>query len=269
MTQTTQQTTGRKVETTLRVAAPVEAVWKALTDAEELMRWFPLKARVKPGLGGAIFMSWEGEFEGEEAIKVWDPPRHLQMTFGPPAIPTLVDFYLEGAGGQTVLRLVHHGFGSGGSWDDHYDSVCNGWAFELRGLRHYLEKHAGKDRRVARARMMFDCPLEDAWRRVTGAEGLGLGELVKDLREGSAYSLKTASGLAMRGRVALCNPPKQFSGTVESANDGLFRLEVWRSCDPKTPGWQAWMWLSTYGVPQAEVTRWQECFESILKRTLG
>ncbi len=36
---------------------PASAVWHALTDAEELMRWFPPLARVEPGVGGSMFMS--------------------------------------------------------------------------------------------------------------------------------------------------------------------------------------------------------------------
>lgn len=35
-------------------------VWRALTEAEELTRWFPLQARVTPGEGGEIWMSWNG-----------------------------------------------------------------------------------------------------------------------------------------------------------------------------------------------------------------
>ena len=41
--------TPRSIETQIEINAPVEAVWKALTDAAELANWFPVKARVKPG----------------------------------------------------------------------------------------------------------------------------------------------------------------------------------------------------------------------------
>ena len=47
------------------------------------------------------------------------------------------------------MRLVHSGFGAGAEWDDEFDSISNGWKFERRGLRHYLQRHFGKDRRVA------------------------------------------------------------------------------------------------------------------------
>jgi uncharacterized protein YndB with AHSA1/START domain len=45
-------------EKEIEIAVPIEEVWKALTDANELARWFPLEARVTPGLGGKIFVSW-------------------------------------------------------------------------------------------------------------------------------------------------------------------------------------------------------------------
>ncbi|MGH9858845.1 MAG: SRPBCC family protein, partial [Candidatus Acidiferrales bacterium] len=46
----------RSVEETIEINAPVEAVWKALTDAEELTRWFPLKAGENPD--GTVWMAW-------------------------------------------------------------------------------------------------------------------------------------------------------------------------------------------------------------------
>ncbi len=44
----------RSNETQLEIAAPVEALWKALADPAELVRWFPLEAQVTPGPGGSI-----------------------------------------------------------------------------------------------------------------------------------------------------------------------------------------------------------------------
>ena len=46
----------RRLEREVEIEAPREDVWKALTDANELARWFPLKARVTPGLGGKVFV---------------------------------------------------------------------------------------------------------------------------------------------------------------------------------------------------------------------
>ncbi|MFB3906115.1 MAG: SRPBCC domain-containing protein [Acidobacteriota bacterium] len=62
--------------------APVERVWEALTDGKELKRWFPLEARVQPGKGGSVWMSWKNEYAGESAIAEWEPNRHLRITWG-------------------------------------------------------------------------------------------------------------------------------------------------------------------------------------------
>lgn len=45
---------GRSAGGTVEIEAPIERVWRALTEAAELERWFPLEARVEPGEGGSI-----------------------------------------------------------------------------------------------------------------------------------------------------------------------------------------------------------------------
>ena len=44
----------RTVEREIEIDAPLAAVWRAHTDAEEVTRWFPLHARVSPGAGGSV-----------------------------------------------------------------------------------------------------------------------------------------------------------------------------------------------------------------------
>ena len=72
----------RKVDTTIEIHAPADAIWQALTDPEELTRWFCLNARVKPGQGGSIFYSWGPPYEGENRIDVWEPDRRLRLVIG-------------------------------------------------------------------------------------------------------------------------------------------------------------------------------------------
>jgi uncharacterized protein YndB with AHSA1/START domain len=67
----------KKIEREILLDAPVEEVWKALTDPKELVRWFPLEARVTPGKDGSIFLSWGPDCEGEGKIVAWEPGRRL------------------------------------------------------------------------------------------------------------------------------------------------------------------------------------------------
>jgi uncharacterized protein YndB with AHSA1/START domain len=39
------------------IDAPIEAVWKAIVDGEELTRWFVEEATVEPGVGGTFTIS--------------------------------------------------------------------------------------------------------------------------------------------------------------------------------------------------------------------
>ena len=69
---------GRTQELSLTIEAPAADVWKALTDAEELTRWFVPEARVVPGVGGSLWMSWGGGMEGTTHITDWEPNRRMR-----------------------------------------------------------------------------------------------------------------------------------------------------------------------------------------------
>src|SRR5581483_10377359 len=95
----------RTVRKEARIKAPASAVWKALTDADELVKWFPTGARVKPGVGGGIWLSWGPGMEGGESkIQIWEPERQLRKdSHSMSGQPLTLDFYLETEGGETVV----------------------------------------------------------------------------------------------------------------------------------------------------------------------
>lgn len=236
----------RRVEMTLEIDAPADAVWKALTEAEELVRWFPLHAETEPRAGGRYWMSWGGEYESESRIEIFEPESHLRTTWpsmttegGRPA-PLTVDYHLEGRGGRTALRLVHSGFGRGANWDDEYEGVQTGWAFELRSLRHYLERHRGQDRHaVFVVGPKTGLPGPEVWERVV-RDGFGAPD-PKGLAEGDRYSFPVGEGTILEGTVLDCQPSKQLAGTVDGLENGIFRIEVFAGCPH--------LWLATWGDP--------------------
>ncbi len=257
----------RSVEATIEIAAPVDAVWKALTDAEELIRWFPLAARVEPGVGGSIWLGWGDLATWDSRIEVWEPNQHLRTTFGPQlkegadaSVELAVDYYLESRGGGTYLRLVHSGFGPEADWDEEYDGVRRGWRYELGSLRDYLERHRGTIRRVAWATVRLEVPWEEAWGLLTSRRGILQEGDLKGLKEGDRYSIQTASGLSLKGIVRLLDNGLEFAGTVENLNDGLFRMAV-ENCGQ---GSTALLWLATYGLPPAQIADLQAGFTQIL-----
>ena len=61
------------------IAAPPSVVWKALTEADQLVNWLPLGAQVKPGKGGSMKLTWGDPVVEESTIEIWEPDQHLRL----------------------------------------------------------------------------------------------------------------------------------------------------------------------------------------------
>jgi len=73
---------GTSIVEQINIAAPVDAVWQALTDPTELTRWLPLDAQVTPGQGGSILMSWRDPVFHQSTIDIWQPNQSLFRSCG-------------------------------------------------------------------------------------------------------------------------------------------------------------------------------------------
>lgn len=266
------ETKSRSFEMTLAIDAPRDRVWKALTDPEELVRWFPLEARVTPGEGGEIHLGWAEGVGGPSKILAWDEGKHLRtgwfntMPDGTP-IPErtqlAVDYRLESDGGKTVLRVVNSGFLEGAAWDEELEGVTWGWNFELRSLRHYLEHHLGKQRHVATARIPVKMDRDAASRKLWTDRALLAGGKPPKGDEGDSYDITLATGERMRGEILYSELPRQFAGTATDHGNGLFRALVEKCSDEL----ESWLWLSTWGrsadETEAMAARWRGLLEGL------
>ena len=238
----------RSAEGRVSIQSTPERVWQALTDARELERWFPLDAQVQPGEGGTIFMSWRNEFAGEMQILVWDPPRHLRTSwsFGEGEQPAQVtDYLIEARGGATVLRVVTSGFPTDASWDGWVEGTKRGWAFELRSLKHYLERHAGDPRHVAYVRRRVAVEREEAWRRLS-----------TDLR---------LARLMMAGTAFDDHPGSQRAAVVDDPADGLVRISI-EPGGPGSTGHEVVLWLPAWGDQERRVEELRREWSDALER---
>ncbi|MHC4989803.1 MAG: SRPBCC family protein [Planctomycetota bacterium] len=270
---TTSQKT-RAIETHIDIEAPVEAVWAALTEAEELTRWFPMQAKVTPGVGGSIWMSWDGTFSGEGKIDIWEPNQRLRTRYempGADGTPLQIthEYVLEGKGGTTHLRLVHAGFSPDAVWDELFDATRRGWQFELRGLRHYIEHHRGSGRRVVWVRRVIDGTPSEGWARIMGTRGLVAEGSVDALAEGDRYEVRAADGSQLSGQICVFGPPLDFAATVEELNDAYLRLRIDRACSEQQGSLEAHLWLSTYGLSEDEVERVEQRYGALLDQALA
>ena len=68
----------KTIRLSIEIDAPAEAVWHAISDAEELQRWFPLEAEVEPGVGGKVTVGWGPDIIGSGRIVAWEEGRRLR-----------------------------------------------------------------------------------------------------------------------------------------------------------------------------------------------
>ena len=253
----------RRVEKSIDINASAEAVWKALSNGEELKRWFPLDARVTPGEGGSVWLSWGEGSDWESPIEIWKPNEHLRTVDTMPAegdappMRIAVDYIIEGRGGTTTLRLVHSGFSSA-TLDDELETMGAGWTTFLSNLKHYLERHPGEPRTMAFYRHPV-VPLSraEAYRRVMDA----LGVVVK----GRRYVADTSFGAHFEGAVQVSVPPINFTATVENLDDASLMVEIEPGRDRCRPA----IWLSLYGETGKEAPAMQAKLKKLLEDAVG
>ena len=235
----------------LDIDAPADAVWRALTEADELVRWFPTEARVIPGPGGSVLWSWGKDWDWETRIDAWEPGRLLRLVqedarpydaqgrmLAPGEVEPAriaIEFTLETVEGKTRLRLVHSGFGHGAAWDDELEGITEGWQAELRSLRHYLERHRGKRRTFELAWVTTTISREEAWRRLVGPGGFRITPA--DPQAGEPYEVVIPGGQRFGGTVELNLPGQTIAGTVRELDDGWFRVLTWSAPGGETGVW--------------------------------
>jgi uncharacterized protein YndB with AHSA1/START domain len=145
----------RTIEHTVTVGAAPETVFRALTDAAELERWFPSAAESDPRPGGAY--SYRFEFEQDTsrnhtysgAYTTFEPPSRVAYDWQTADGPTRVELQVVPAGDGSRVSLRHTG------WDAHSDEGVEqfrqGWGGFLANLQAYLER--GEDLRPAQLGM--------------------------------------------------------------------------------------------------------------------
>jgi len=239
----------RSIELQIEIDASPEEVWKALTEAEGLASWFPLEARAEPGKGGKVRLSWGSkDMEWETTIDAWEPSRHLRWR--DTGTELAVDYFIEGRGGKTVVRLVHSGFDASADWDSQYDGTESGWNYFLRNLKHYLERHRGERREMVWARPKTDAAGLDVWGKIFSDQGLASVSDPRSLAPGGKLLLGFGRVKDLEAQVRMARIPAAFSALVPGLNDALLFVEL-------EGGGHCGFWLSTYGIPRSEVERLQ------------
>jgi len=241
----------RAHETRVVIDAPIEEVWKAITDPAALARWFAPKMTVEPHVGGVVLADWGPGLEWKTFIEVWEPNRHLRLAETREKVLTsstveqklppcrlVEDFYLESESGKTVLRLVHSGFGSSAEWDGEYEGTRGGWAMCFFRLKEGLERHRHES--VANFLVTATC------------RGVESGR-VQEMIEASA---PRPFHVVLRGKY-------EFGGLLGTLNDSVFTV----SAQPTPEGTMAYVEFLLFGIAAAEAAalerEWREKLSSM------
>jgi uncharacterized protein YndB with AHSA1/START domain len=108
-------TTEYQIEREIVIDAPVEVVWRTVTEPDQISLWFADKVEleVKPGARGYMGFGDQG---GAVVVEIVDPPNRFSFRWNHPAgeepvegNSLLVEFSLAGEGDRTRLRVVESG----------------------------------------------------------------------------------------------------------------------------------------------------------------
>lgn len=139
----------RDIRLAATIRAKPELVYRSLTSARELTRWWLQGAETDARNAGRLRMIWPrvkgltgfGEREGvfvdlEPARKVawlWKPAR------GEKGVPALTSIFVLPARGGSEVTLLHSGFSAAASADALFNGYARAWEDGLAKLKLYLE----------------------------------------------------------------------------------------------------------------------------------
>lgn len=219
----------RTFELSVDIDAPLETVWKALTEAQGLKNWFaPIASVTKPGVGGEVTVGWSPEMTWPTAVDAWEPGKHLRWLNDDmmgPGTRLLVDYYLSTENGKTRLRLVQSAFGEN-DWDDFFEGTEAGWTYFLYNLRLYVERHLGRVRHMISSRFEVSAPRDAVWRKILSATAGLVVANAGAVKAGDWVQLKLADPATLRAVVELVIDGHVLAMRIPDLDDAVLMIEL-------------------------------------------
>lgn len=136
------------VRRSIWIAAPIDKVWAAVTEADHIARWFPDSAALdRAEVGARGTFTWNDFGTIPFVIEDVEPLRSIAYRWSNSAASESLDadsstvfrFTLEEKDSGTTLTVVETGFGSLADPAASMESNRGGWNHELDELVAYLE----------------------------------------------------------------------------------------------------------------------------------
>ena len=145
-----------RIEKSIDIAAPVERVWRALTDHEEFGAWFRVRldGPFVPGEASTGYITHPGyeHLKWEARVVAMEAPSLFAFTWHPYAVdpdkdysaepPTRVEFRLEPAAVGTRLTVTESGFDSipAERRDEALRMNTGGWEAQVSNVKAHAER---------------------------------------------------------------------------------------------------------------------------------
>jgi uncharacterized protein YndB with AHSA1/START domain len=142
------------IDITKQIDAPRDRVFRALTEADELGRWFASSAESDPRAGGEYVLRFAFEDESRNhtysgRYEAVTPDERVRYPWNGRFGETTVEFVLEPRDSGTEVRLVHSGWAEQAA--ESRELHEQGWGFFLDNLERYLT--GVEDQRTAAMQM--------------------------------------------------------------------------------------------------------------------
>lgn len=234
------------------IDAPIDAAWKALTEAPGLANWFaPISKVSAPGLGATVENGWSDEMMMGATIDAWEPQKHVRWLdesgWMGPGTALAVDYYLTTENGKTRVRLVQSAFGASEGWDDLFDGLETGWTYFLYNLRIYLERLAGRTRHMISERLEATMPRKAFWKHLLSDAGLVAGGK-GSVKAGDAVQLALGDGAPVRALAEIVVENQGLGLRIPDLGDALLFVEL----EGKSDKFHVGYWFSVYDAAKAK-----------------
>lgn len=146
-----------RIEKRIEIKAPVERVWRALTDYREFGEWFHVRLEepFQPGEVARGQITWPGyeHLPWRAVIQDIEPEQYFAFTWHPYAVdpavdystetPTIVEFRLEKTAGGTLLTITESGFIEipDARRDEAFARNSEGWSQQIKNIEEYVTRN--------------------------------------------------------------------------------------------------------------------------------
>jgi hypothetical protein len=241
-----------RVVVEVTIAAPIDAVWRALRDPAMLAQWF----------------GWDYEKLAEEIEVIFLAKESVEAVPGRRLDLGTDVFELASVDGGTRVRGVRSAAPASDTWDGVYDDVDEGWRTFVHQLAFWLEAQQGVARTASPRRTVYlagqrataDAPSLTAAVGASALDGIAVGE---------RYALTATTGDALAGVVRF-RTEHQLGVSVDGWGPGLL-VFAGRPPGPKSPHGGGFALITTFGCPAEAVAalgdRWQAAWSAAFERT--